>query len=136
MLGVCLQQPGGGGAQGGRAVLQQPPSVGERYEEDHQDQHHEGHKAADNHGQDGLVPLLGVLLDLGLGQLLDWLEEGHHGDVQRLAHPELVPDLHPDRVGGAWREQRSEASERELIKVCQNFAEMSGLLCVNPQRLI
>lgn len=105
MLGVCLQQPGGGGAQGGRAVLQQPPSVGERDEQDHQDQHHEGHEAADNHGQDGLVPLLSVLLDLGLGQLLDWLEEGHHGDVQRLADTELVPDLHPDCVGGAWREK-------------------------------
>lgn len=85
-------------------MLQQPPSVGEGDEEDHQDQHHEGHKPADDHGQDGFVPLLSVLLDLGLGQLLDRLEEGDHGDMQGLAHPELVPDLDPDRVGGAWRE--------------------------------
>ena len=105
LLRAGLQQPRRGGAQGGRAVLQQSPSVGEGDEEDHQDQHHQGHQATDDHGQDGLVPLLGVLLDLGLGQLLDRLEEGDHGDMQRLAHTELVPDLDPDCVGGAWTER-------------------------------
>ena len=102
MLLIRLEQPGRGGVQAGGAVLEQPPSVGEADEEDDQDQHHHGHEAADDHGQDGLLPLLGVLLDLGLGQLLDRLEEGDHGDVEGLAHPELVPDLHPDRVCGAW----------------------------------
>ena len=73
-----------------------------RREADSLQDHHHGHEATDDHGQDGLLPLLGVLLDLGLGQLLDWLKEGDHGDVEGLAHPELVPDLHPYRVCGAW----------------------------------
>ena len=106
LVWACLQESGGGGAQAGRAVLQEPPPVGEGDEQDDTDQHHRGHQAPEDHGED-LVPVLSVLLDLGLGQLLDGLQQGGDGDVERLAHSEPVPDLHRDSVRGAWGGQES-----------------------------
>ena len=97
-----LQERRRGGADGGRALLKHPPPVVEGDEEDDGEEKDGGDEAAQDHGQQ-LRPVL-LVLHLCLRQLLDGLQLSDERDVDGVADPELVPDLHLHSVGGSCRE--------------------------------
>ena len=98
----ALQERCRGGADGGGALLQHPPPVVEGHEEDDGEEEDGGDEAAQDNGQPLRLPLL--VFHLRLRQLLDGLQLSDERDVDGVADPELVPDLHLHSVGGSCRE--------------------------------
>ena len=73
------------------------PAVREGDKEDDDDEHDDGDERPQDHGE--ALPPLHLVLDLGLGQELDRLQQRGDGHEDGVTDPEPVPDLHHHGVG-------------------------------------